>query len=285
VLIAVPLSEDKLFCFPSLVQCLKNLLATTNAKCTVAFALNDEDEGMSEAVKGCGIPHIIVPAERPDVLTDELWEQSAPDDVAHTFWIHHIALARNALREYAISKNYDWMFSLDSDTVIEPNAINKLLSYNLDLASVFVRHRESAENGTPNLILLYVGRGLGSQPYTCCMFHEEFRDLPSPIFNTFPIAAAGLIHRRVFTKIHYHFGHVPLQPGEEIGDPCCSSLGRWLSEDQFFAHDAASHGFTSVTCHKTKSIHFTDEDSYPKGASNRMKEVTYDEYFATDPRE
>jgi len=294
VLIAVPLSEDKLFCFPSLVQCLKHLLETTKAKCVVAFALNAEDEGMAEAVKDCGIPHIIIPAERPDELPADFLDQFTMGisdftnyemllaDQGH-YWVNCITFARNALRTHAISNNFDWLFFLDSDTVIEPNGLNRLLSYGTDTASVYCRNRLSVERGYADGVSLVIGRGLEQPPYRAVIHYEDAIKFPTPIFNAYPCTAAGLIHKRVFKTLHYHFGFVPLERGEKPGvDSNCTEAGRFLSEDMMFGYEAAQQGFTSVICHKTKSIHFIEETDYPKGFSNRLKSVSYEEYISPE---
>lgn len=291
VLIAVPLSEDKLFCFPSLVQCLKNLLAVTNAKCTVAFTLNAENEGMAEAVKVCGIPHIIIPVDQPsDVLPSDFLDYftaagvdpERATDHWEFFWINCITLARNALREYAISNSFDWMFFLDSDTVIEPNGLNRMLSYGTDMSSIYSRNRDAETDDQPNKVEFLFGRGIGQLPNVLTVYHKEAASMPSPMFNARFISAAGLIHKRVFTALHYHFGYVPLQSYEDTDTCNCTPMGRFLSEDVFYGYDAAAHGFTSVLCLRTKSIHFLEEDTYPKGSANKGEDVTYDEYITPE---
>lgn len=290
VLIAVPLSEDKLFCFPSLIQCLKNLLATTTAKCTVAFALNDEDEGMAAAVKDCGIPHVIIPTERPTELPSELlgYFAAAGVDTDRAYlhneflWLNFVALARNALREHAISSNSDWLFFLDADTVIEPNGLNRLLSYGTDISSVYSRNRGEEEDGHQRMICFLFGKGIGRLPGTLGISHKEAMAQPSPMFNSVPFTSTCLIHKRVFTALRFHFGYVPLQPYENIDMRNCTPMGRFLSEDTFFGYDAAAHGFTSVLCHRTKSIHFLFEGDYPKGSANKGEDVTYSEYITPE---
>jgi len=270
VLISVPISEDKLFCFPSFIQGLKRLIDNTSAKCTVAFAVNSEDVEIISAIRSCDIDHIIIPAVRNGFCDEGL------------YWVHCITLAREALREWAIIHGYDWMFFLDADTCIDAGAINRLLSYDFDASTAFYWQRvflEWKDMGDPPGFQIYISRGPDKSHYVLGVGYEEAKKQPSPIWNADTSFGACLISRKAFSSIAFYYGYIPLEPYESINDLGCSELGRFLSEDMHFGYDAAVNGMNTSINVDIKTLHFLFEDDYPRGYAETGELVTYEEYM------
>lgn len=263
VLIAVPVSEDKLFCFPSFIQGLKRLIDTTAAKCIVAFAVNSEDKGMIEAITACDIPYILVPAVRPI-------------EAEESYWFECIVLARNALRELALIRGDDWLFFLDADTCVEPNALNRLLSFNLDMASIYYLHRIFLEYEEIATVQVFQAAPQGRTSLLTRIRYEHAKKMMSPIIGAGGGFGACLISSRTIAEIPIQCGFAPLIP---LNNPDDDEEGGWLPEDIFFHHDATMAGFVFAQCQNTKSLHFLFESDYPRGYAETGELVTYDEYM------
>lgn len=255
ILIAVPINEEKLYSFPSFVEGLKALVAATKYKTTVAFAVNGEDIGIIEAIKKSKVKHWLLAAPRRKV-------HIPPDHVFDTWEGHkdnmfNICLARNVTREAARIGGYDYLFYLDSDGCVEPDAINRLISHKLPVATCMFSQRLFIDDKPvePESIITY---------YPNNLYWADVKDKAAPVMYSGYSFGATLIEKHIFERFPITFG---VKNGQV----------EW-SEDYLFYRQVQAAGFPFGCDQHIRTIHFMKPDRYPYGYTQDNQVVTYEEF-------
>ncbi len=124
VLVAAPTSKRHFYVFE---EYIKALSMQTFKYFQVMLISTDEDE------KELGDYVDIIGEYDLKVILD--WMPWNPEKNAI---VQHLADCRESYRKYAIDGDYDYIFHLDTDTIIPDNGIEELMSFDKDQVSYFV---------------------------------------------------------------------------------------------------------------------------------------------------
>ena len=189
-------------------------------------------------------------------------------------------VSRSQMVQKALESGSEWVMMLDSDVIPPPDAIEKLLSWNLPIVSgLYYRRYPRAEvqpgqEFHPSMWKL-IPADIKIKCPTCGIEHQRGEGKYTPIVN-FPDGAlietdvvgmgCCLIHRRVFEKIREKFPR-PHDPEFKIY-PWFEWLQGWFegqcSEDFVFCEKAKDCGFKIFVDSSTKCGHaFTGKVVHP----------------------
>lgn len=252
VLIAVPINNEKLYCFRSFVAGLKKLIKSTVFDVTVAFAVNGADVGIIAAIKASGLKHWLLAAPRRRVsIPDSHVFESGRDHITN---MTNITLARNILREAALIGGHDYLFFLDSDGCVEPETINKLAAYDLPVACCMHAQRLFGDS-TP----------LEPQSIVTChpdnLYWDDVKNKPSPINYAGFSFGATLIERTILERFPITFA----TKGNNV---------EW-SEDYTFYRQIQNAGYKFCCDQHIKTLHMLDPKRFPNGWTNDNRVMTY----------
>ncbi len=218
ILVGCPTSEVKAYALPKYLDGLQSL---TYPDMDILIEDNSQGENYFHTLKEIAQTwNEKNPSKRFHVLRNGPWLPKARD---------RIVRGRNALREYAIEKGYDYFFSLEQDVIPPAHAIERLLENNKPIVSgvyftgfpgfpsvraVAFEHVPPANPAEP---LWDIGKPLGLMQL-----------LPSRLIDC---AAVGLgcilLRREVVEKVSFRY-----DPSTEATD------------DMFFSYDARKNGHT-----------------------------------------
>jgi len=135
ILIACPTYDGKKYALKEWVKALKKL---EFAKHKVDFLVVDtsKNEDYKKELENCGLR-----VERINL------EENPKDNVLN---------ARNLIREICIKEDYDYLFSLEQDVIIEPNTLLRLLSHNKSFVSGVVYNNLPYGDKIKSLPMIYV---------------------------------------------------------------------------------------------------------------------------------
>ncbi len=150
-----------------------------------------------------------------------------------TFFGYRIDQVRNLIASFAINNNFDYLFCVDSDMVLEPDTLVKLLSVDKDIVGGAYKQR----NLKVTIPEIYFSTPNGGSRNA---YHDEIQDAP----DLFAVDSIGfgcvLIKRIVLTTIksdHFYYKH-----SLDFKDT--------VSEDTYFCRKARAYGFETY-CLKT----------------------------------
>lgn len=252
VLIGVPINEEKLYCLPVFLAGLRALIRNTDCDVSVAFALNGIDKGIISEIKKSKIKIWTLPAPRRKVIvpTDHVF--TGGGELNH---IINICLARNIIREAARVSGADWLFYLDSDGCVAPDAINRLMAHNYKVSACMWSQRTFNKDANP------------VEPKSWIETTDEFlgwedvKNREPPITNTNAGFGACLIHRDVIEDVPITF----TMKGKEV----------LYSEDTTFYKQVFEKGIPSCCDQSIRTIHFMEPSRFPYGWTNDNELMTY----------
>jgi len=190
ILIGAPTTRSKEYCFNEFIQGIKN---QSHTKYDIVVAISHEEKDYQDELKKRGLKVI---------------EWSG--DVKAK--IERIVNARNIIRKFFLKGGYDYLLWIDSDIVLPPNAVEKLLSHEKELVTGVYAGRLSVENTTQILPVLY---GLTDDPEFAGQYSMD-AVLGDDFFE---IAAAGLgcclVKRNVLEKVNIRY-YKDTMAGEDI---------------------------------------------------------------------
>ncbi len=233
ILIACPIIDTRKYCIDRYLECIRTL---TYSNKELLLVDNSATEDFYQELKAKGVP----------VLRGKHFPKGM-DALIHN---------RNIIRDYFLSKDFDYLFSLDSDVICTPDAIEKLLQHNKDIVSGVYYGAYIEQQKVVAKPLLY--KQITPESFAELLKNEEVRthvesgaikqetlfrqltreEVQEKKLISINVAGLGvvLIKRAVLEKVHFR------------QDPTIKA-----SDDYFFFTDAARAGFTayadtSVTC-------------------------------------
>lgn len=266
VLIGIPINEEKIYCLPTFLDGLRRLVTSTEADTVVAFAVNGDDGRILDGLRRFELASWLVPVPRRTVSIPADHVFTAPNgELNHML---NIALARNALREAARVVGAEYLFFLDADGCVAPDALNRLLKHNLPVVSCMfaIRLFDSAANPLPPESLTQALNGTDG-PAAGILSWDDIRDQPAPVMSAGYGFGACLMAREVFERIPITFR----LRGKEV---------EW-SEDYSFHRAVFDAGFACGTDHTVPTIHFMSPQRFPYGWTHDNRVITYDDFVGS----
>ena len=207
IIIGVPICESKTYIWPLLRQNLYDLHAAYPGYCRVVFAVEMDDLTLNfwEKLTDCG----------------EVEIYKADNYLNGGQWLHNIVSSRNALRDYFLNSNADYLYMADCDMVIEKDALRKMHAQisGYDMVNSAYRIRQTGAWGFGSSPALYT-RDLMQRVHWRCKWWAEKRFLAEDELLDFDLFLLGAkVNRGAFiTNTHYasaELGHT-LTAGMEI---------------------------------------------------------------------
>lgn len=207
VLIGIPTYDGKDYCLDEFIESIKKIDYPNKE---IFFVDNSDDPMHAEIIRKKGLNVVHVTA---------------------TDYYEKILKSRNAIRTYFLSKDFDYLFFVDSDTFVPEDALQKLVKQDKDIISgvVFTIWTFEGQAKIRPSLFEYVDEG-----------KMKVMTTKSKTPGIYELAACGaaciLIKRAVIVKLSF------TMPND-----------RQTSEDYFFCHRAKKEGFkiyadTSVQC-------------------------------------
>ncbi|MBI4140797.1 glycosyltransferase family 2 protein [Candidatus Woesearchaeota archaeon] len=228
ILMGCPTSDGHAHCIQRFLTALKQLTYTNY---DVLFADNSIQEKHAQLIKSYGYETIRNPSKNKDRIID-------------------IISNRNIIIKRAVEKKYDYLFFVDTDVLLPPDAIEKLLSPDQPIVSGVYLGGQKFSNETKIAPVLY--ELTANENYLRSVpLNNVMEDL------VYEIAASGmgcvLIQREVLEK-------VKLRYSEKI----------MSGEDVLFCHDARKLGYRTFVNTSVRCTHMVSEGdiTFPAGIAN-----------------
>lgn len=136
--------------------------------------------------------------------------------------VRNISNMKNAIAQYMLNYGYDYVFMVDTDLILHPKTLIKLLEAQKDIvAEIFWTKWTPEGEYLPNCWMYDSYSGVTEENVKLWAEHG--------LYQVGMTGACILIHRKVF------------EAGVNYNDICCISYD---GEDRFFGIRAAVHGFT-----------------------------------------
>lgn len=119
------MSDEKAYCVDPFLVGLKMLVAATRAEVVLRFTVDLNDVETPAALKAAGYGQDILPLRRVKNAVPK--DHSFNSSYGEMIYMNNIANARNILRVSALCCDVDYLFSLDADGLVDPQAINKMI--------------------------------------------------------------------------------------------------------------------------------------------------------------
>jgi len=180
ILIGCPTSDHKKYCLQEYAAAAKKLL---NDSTDILLVDNSQTDGYKKEIEAAGLPVIKGP-----------WSESARD---------RIVASRNLLREHAIEKGYDYLFSLEQDVIPEEDALQKLLAHKKEIVSGVVMNNLPVGNEIKQMPMAYV-----VHPHDPTgLWYIDDAELQKPQLIEIKACALGcvLIQKSVLEKITFRY--------------------------------------------------------------------------------
>lgn len=171
-------------------------------------------------------------------INSSSWRRQRTRDQDNELRLPNIITARNMVIDYAIGKAMDAIWYVDSDVIVEPDTLHKLMSVNRPIAGARIP-----------------GRGVHSHAEYVFGVQETNGNIVRAKHGSMGCA---LIHKDIFQMIRFRQGPHPI------------SRGVWLSEDPALAADA------ETVWHLTDGWHI-NTDALVKHADNPDAPLTHDQ--------
>jgi len=123
VLVACPIIDRNKYCFDKFISCY-NALTYPNKE--LLLVDNSETEDFYNELR----------AKKLNVVRGKHFDKT----------VEAIVYNRNVVRSYFLARDYDYLFSLDSDVICEPDAIEKLMTHQKEMVSG-IYYSAKIENG------------------------------------------------------------------------------------------------------------------------------------------
>lgn len=254
-LIAIPINEEKLYSFFNLVAGLGSLVKHTEGNVSIAFTVHSDDVQIIRAIRGSNLSYHLLAAPRRlvSIPVDHIFNKTKQEH-AHMM---NITLARQILREWARITGVDYLFFLDADGMVEPDAINRLMSYNMPVATCIFAQRlfVGSDPVEPESVVTH---------YPDNLYWNDVKDRPAPIWFAGYSFGACLIRRDILERYPITF----IQDGESVKE----------SEDYTFYRQIRADGHQFCCDQHIRTIHFLDPRKFPCGWTNDNRMMTFDEF-------
>lgn len=125
VLVACPIIDRNKYCFEKFINCYNSL---TYPNKELLLVDNSATEDFYNELK----------TRKINVIRGKHFEKT----------VEALVYNRNAVRSYFLARDYDYLFSLDSDVICEPDAIEKLMKHQKEIVSG-IYYSAKMENGVP----------------------------------------------------------------------------------------------------------------------------------------
>ncbi|MEM3127161.1 MAG: glycosyltransferase [Candidatus Woesearchaeota archaeon] len=182
ILIACPTYEEKKYALNEWTEAVKNI-ENGNNYVDVLLVDNSKDNEYFEELKKTGFK------------VKKIERRENPKD--------NVANSRNLIRELFLEKNYDCLFSLEQDVIVEKDALLKLLSHKKDVVSGVVYNNLPYGNKLKWLPMVYV-----THPYdkTGLWYAKEEELQGNQLIEVRGVSlSCVLIHRKVLEKIKFRY--------------------------------------------------------------------------------
>lgn len=157
VVLGCPISNREMF----LPYYLENIyqLEFNRKKLSLYFVVNNSQDNSEKILKKFKLDH---EHEYKNITIDYYYgNRNTPQDqrtndirLRHTY--KHLSALRNMLLKHTVANNYSHLYSIDSDIMIKPDSLNKLLLANVDIVSGIIYngylHKPEAPFQFPNIL-------------------------------------------------------------------------------------------------------------------------------------
>lgn len=138
VLIACPI-HNREWILPKYLEHIQNIDYDKN-KISMYFLLNNCKDNSEKILKQFKKQNI---NKYNNIIIDRYntqykFEDNRTSEVRLSYTYHHLSELRNKIMRFASKNNYDWLLSCDSDILVPPDILNKLLSHNKDVISSLI---------------------------------------------------------------------------------------------------------------------------------------------------
>ena len=126
-----------------------------------------------------------------------------------------LAILRNIIIEYFLNKDYNYLFMVDSDIILKPESLKKILGYNKDIISIAIANDR--------------GRGYATNVLVKCGLsykHVPLKDIPERYPMKCDLTGACILIKREVLEKHCRYRRTDI--GEDLG----------------FCEEARDRGFT-----------------------------------------
>lgn len=260
ILIASPLHQ-KIRYFIQFQKSLDNLIIPEGYEVDRYYIVNNCDEI---------IPYIS--SGKYDVINFEHVQEKA--HVWETIDLEKMSFLRNKILEYAKNNNYDYVFSVDTDLVLTPETLIKLVETKEDIVSAaFYTH---SEIGVWSNSSFYLIPDFDSQDCMerCSDFIRQTMETPG-LYPCGMTGACTLISQRVW-EAGVNYDYIPY-------------ITHIMTEDRCFCLKAIMAGFQPMVDSRIHGIiHLYNDvvfNDYIKGKYNNAKESIHQEQSTANRRE
>lgn len=144
----------------------------------------------------------------------------------------HLQLMRERIRQLAVDMKVDYLFSVDSDIMVRPDTLQKLLSDEKDFVAAILSNTPTGSFTGPNAIRQAGG---GKGPYRDLPYWYNFKPEGVGVVPVFATGACFLASRKYLEACTY----LP-----DVPQYYKSPLGKLPGEDMFFAVSGETQGLT-----------------------------------------